>query len=51
VLTLSLNMLAGYAGQVSLGHAAFLGIGAYTFALLTTCYGWPFFLAFPGQWW
>ena len=48
VLTLSLNVLTGYAGQVSLGHAAFFGIGAYTSALLTTRYGWPFFPAFLG---
>ncbi|MFQ6058795.1 MAG: branched-chain amino acid ABC transporter permease [Anaerolineae bacterium] len=48
VLTLSLNVLTGYAGQVSLGHAAFFGIGAYTSALLTTRYGWPFLPAFLG---
>ena len=48
VLTQSLNVLTGYAGQVSLGHAAFFGIGAYTSALLTTRYGWPFFPAFLG---
>ncbi|RMF27321.1 MAG: branched-chain amino acid ABC transporter permease, partial [Chloroflexi bacterium] len=41
-LTLSLNILTGYAGQVSLGHAAFFGIGAYTSALLAVRYGWPF---------
>ncbi len=46
VLTLSLNILTGYAGQVSLGHAAFFGIGAYTSAILTTRYGWPFWPAF-----
>jgi branched-chain amino acid transport system permease protein len=34
ILALSLNMIAGYCGQVSLGHAAFYGIGAYTAALL-----------------
>lgn len=36
ILALGLNMLMGYAGQVSLGHAAFYGIGAYTTAILTT---------------
>lgn len=46
VLALSLNILTGYAGQVSLGHAAFFGIGAYTSALLTVRYGWPFLPAF-----
>ena len=28
LLALSLNMITGYAGQISLGHAAFMGIGA-----------------------
>ncbi|RME85468.1 MAG: branched-chain amino acid ABC transporter permease [Caldilineae bacterium] len=37
-LALSLNILVGYAGQVSLGHAAFFGIGAYTSAVLTVRY-------------
>ena len=35
VLALSLNLLLGYTGQLSLGHAAFFGIGAYATALLT----------------
>ena len=39
ILALGLNMLMGYAGQVSLGHAAFYGIGAYTTAILSTTYG------------
>ncbi|MFT9493985.1 branched-chain amino acid ABC transporter permease [Anaerosolibacter sp.] len=34
ILALSLNLLTGFTGQVSLGHAAFYGIGAYTSALL-----------------
>ncbi len=40
ILAISLNLLMGYAGQISLGHAAFFGIGAYTSAILTTRYGW-----------
>ena len=36
----SLNLITGFCGQVSLGHAAFLGIGAYTSAMLTKA-GWP----------
>jgi branched-chain amino acid transport system permease protein len=40
VLALSLNLLLGYAGQLSLGHAAFFGIGAYATALLTLRLGW-----------
>jgi len=40
ILAISLNLLMGYAGQISLGHAAFFGIGAYVSAILTTRYGW-----------
>ena len=36
ILAVGLNLLMGYAGQVSLGHAAFYGIGAYASAVLTT---------------
>ncbi len=46
ILALSLNIVTGYAGQISLGHAAFMGIGAYTSALLYTKAGWPFWPAF-----
>ena len=44
VLAMSLNLLLGYTGQLSLGHAAFFGIGAYTSPLLTLkleCSFWP----------
>ena len=34
ILALGLNMISGFCGQISLGHAAFYGIGAYTCALL-----------------
>jgi branched-chain amino acid transport system permease protein len=47
-LALSLNILTGYAGQVSLGHAAFFGIGAYTSAVLAVRYGMPFWVDFLG---
>jgi len=40
VLALSLNLLLGYAGQLSLGHAAFFGLGAYATALCTVKLGW-----------
>lgn len=36
LLAIGLNLLMGYAGQISLGHAAFFGMGAYTSAILTT---------------
>ncbi|WP_242960860.1 branched-chain amino acid ABC transporter permease [Clostridium peptidivorans] len=44
VLTLSLNLLTGFTGQVSLGHAAFYGIGAYTSALLSLKFGYSFLI-------
>lgn len=46
VATMGLNLTLGYAGQKSLGHAAFFGIGAYTVAILTKA-GVSFWLAFP----
>ncbi len=45
-LALSLNILTGYAGQVSLGHAAFFGIGAYASAVMAVRYGQPFWIDF-----
>ncbi len=48
LLALGLNMLMGYAGQISLGHAAFYGIGAYTTAILTVNFGINPWLALPG---
>jgi len=47
-LALSLNILTGYAGQVSLGHAAFFGIGAYVSAVLAVRYGQSFWVDFTG---
>lgn len=45
VLSLSLHLIVGITGQISLGHAAFYGIGAYTSALITLQCGAPFWLA------
>ena len=39
LMTIGLSLLMGYAGQISIGHAAFYGIGAYTSAILTVHYG------------
>ncbi|MBU4462693.1 MAG: branched-chain amino acid ABC transporter permease [Desulfobacteraceae bacterium] len=39
LITIGLSLLMGYAGQISLGHAAFYGIGAYISAILTVQYG------------
>ena len=47
ILTVSLNVLTGYAKQVSLGHAAFFGIGAYASAILTVKFGLSFWAALP----
>lgn len=45
VLALSLNLVIGYAGLLSLCHAAFFGIGAYVTALLMLAAGWGFLLS------
>jgi branched-chain amino acid transport system permease protein len=47
ILAHSLNIITGHAGQISLGHAAFFGIGAYTSALLYTGVGLSFWLSVP----
>ena len=44
---LGLNLLTGYTGQISIGHGAFVGIGAYTTALLTSKLGLPFLISLP----
>ena len=41
---LGLDVLMGYAGQVSLGQAGFMAVGGYTAAILAVTYGWPPFL-------
>jgi branched-chain amino acid transport system permease protein len=46
ILAIGLNITLGYAGQVSLCHASFFGIGAYTTALLLA-QGWSFWLVLP----
>ncbi len=42
ILTVGLDILSGYTGQISLGHSAFLAIGAYTSAILVDQVGIPF---------
>ena len=44
---LSLNLLVGYAGQISLGHGALLGVGAYAAGLASSGAGLPMWLALP----
>lgn len=41
IAVLGLDVLMGYAGQVSLGHAGFMAVGGYCAAILATTYGWP----------
>lgn len=41
IAVLGLDVLMGYAGQVSLGQAGFMAVGGYTAAILATHYGWP----------
>jgi branched-chain amino acid transport system permease protein len=47
LLALSLNIVVGYIGEVSLGHAAFLSLGAYTSAILSKTVGFPVVLSIP----
>jgi branched-chain amino acid transport system permease protein len=46
ILTVGLNITLGYAGQISLCQASFMGMGAYIMALLLQG-GWPFWLILP----
>ena len=46
IATMGLNLTVGYAGQKSLGHAAFFGIGAYTVAIMLKA-GFSFWLGLP----
>jgi branched-chain amino acid transport system permease protein len=46
-LASSLNLITGYAGQVSIGHVAFYAIGAYTAALASAGWGWGVWLTLP----
>jgi len=45
IAAIGLNLLIGYTGQISLGHGAFFGVGAYSAAILATAVGFPFWLS------
>ena len=45
LFALSLDLILGYAGIISLGHAAFFGVGAYTTALIINEWTWPYLAA------
>ncbi|MFA5663075.1 branched-chain amino acid ABC transporter permease [Castellaniella sp.] len=47
IAALGLNILTGYSGQISLGHAAFFGVGAFTSAWLNNSFGIPVLLCIP----
>lgn len=48
IVCIGLNLLIGYAGQISLGHAGFFALGGYASALLASRWGVPVWLALPG---
>src|SRR5690349_4460317 len=50
-LAVSLNLINGYTGQFSLGHAGFMAIGAYSSAILTTTFGSKLLPLCGGQTW
>ena len=47
IAILGLNIVTGYSGQISVGHSAFFGIGAYTTMILVADHGWPFLATLP----
>ena len=47
IAVLGLNLVYGYCGLIHLGQAGFVGLGAYTSAILTTKAGWPISLSMP----
>lgn len=47
ISAIGLNILTGYTGQISVGHAAFMMVGAYTAAILNTRYGVSFLFCLP----
>jgi len=52
IAALGLNILVGFTGQISLGHSAFFGVGAFASAYMNNQWGIPVFLAIPlaGLW-
>jgi branched-chain amino acid transport system permease protein len=47
IAAMGLNLLTGYNGQVSIGHGAFFGVGAFTSAILVNDHEWPFLATLP----
>lgn len=49
VAILGLNVVTGLSGQLSMGHSAFMGVGAYTSAILFADHGWPWLATLPAS--
>jgi branched-chain amino acid transport system permease protein len=49
IVCVGLNLLIGYAGQISLGHAAFYALGGYGSAILSGHFGWPTWASMPAS--
>lgn len=47
IAVLGLQLVMGYCGLISFGQVAFMAVGAYTSAILTSSLGWPFWAALP----
>src|ERR1043166_8183608 len=47
ILAVGLNIVKGFAGQVTVGHVALMAIGAYSSAVVSTMLGFPFWIALP----
>ena len=47
VAILGLTLVTGYCGQISIGHSAFVGIGAYTTVILVSQQGWSYLATIP----
>ena len=48
IAVLGLMLLTGYCGQISIGQAGFMAVGAFTSAILVTNLGWPFLISLFG---
>ena len=47
IITVSLNLIGGYGGELAMGHACYLAVAAYVTAILSTQYDLPFLVTFP----